>query len=87
MTGRIPIPDTQAACGDGVPEIAAEPASPHQTALRRRPRLALLRLALLALSTAGVMSAFLLLARGRPDLAARVLAGDILLVFGILMLA
>ncbi len=53
---------------------------------RGRPRLALARLLLLALSTVGVGVAFVLLASGHPTLAGRVLAGDVLLIFGILII-
>ncbi len=51
----------------------------------RRP-LALVRLLLLALSTAGVGVAFVLLTTGQLALAGRVLAGDVLLIFAILVI-
>ena len=50
-------------------------------------RLAVVRLALLALSTVGVGAAFALLATGQLIFAGRVLAGDVLLIFVILMIA
>ena len=53
---------------------------------QRRP-IALFRLLLLALSTIGVGAAFVLLVSGHAATAARVLSGDVLLVFGILMIA
>ncbi len=59
---------------------------PHPGLGGHRP-LALVRLLLLALSTIGVGSAFVLLATGHLALAARVLAGDVLLIFGILIIA
>ncbi len=59
---------------------------PHAGLGGHRP-LAVLRLVLLALSTIGVGLAFALLVSGHLGMAARFLAGDVLLIFAILMIA
>lgn len=59
---------------------------PHAGLGGRRP-LAIFRLLLLALSTIGVGVAFASLISGHLPMAARLLAGDVLLIFVILILA
>ena len=69
--------------GDGEAGSANRPRAGRRG---RRP-LVVFRLLLLVLSGVGVAVALVLLAGGHAGVAARVLAGDVLLIFGILMLA
>ena len=65
------------------PNGAAGPGKPGG----RMPRAALLRLVLLALSAAGVLAALALWAAGHGTAALRVLAGDVLALVIVLLLA
>ena len=70
-----------------VPDVQPVVPSLRQVGWRGHRQLAFLRLLLLALSTIGVGTAFVLLVNGHSTLAARLLAGDVLLIFGILVIA
>ena len=81
-------PDAPSQSEPGVPSAQgtlAHPAYPGFLGQERNGRLVVPRALLLALSGLGMTAAGLLWATGHPALAARLLAGDVLLIFVVLL--